>query len=971
MKLRSQAGGGKSRRCLHSHQYGAEWLLGKLAGGLFLVSLVLVPRVAASAADVYLGPTAGGAGDGSSCANARVYTYFNSGANWGAGATQIGPGTKAHVCGTIPLGVNGGPAFTFQGSGTSGNVVTLLFETGAQITSPAMAAGVQLNGQSFVKVDGGTNGTITNTANGTGQANTLDGTVGLQAGTTQNCGHDIEITNLSITNLYVRVQGTSGATGGGSGDIDMENCGNNILIHNNTLTHAHANIFMTPGAGTSTGWQIYSNTLFGSVWQLAPVTGTNGHGISQMGIHDNDMSGGNLWEEPGDAFHKDELFIFADGGGTVDHVKIYNNTFHGTCGPAFCTAMMYINDRTTFFDIFNNVFHLEGGGTTNGAITYGYGAANFRILNNTFVGFSTSTFVPIGDTGSPGDTSILIQNNIFSTWQGALYLPSTAAGQLSSNNNDWFNLPGNGLGSTWSVGGTIGGNTLAQWKTSSGLDGASIGTNPNLDASFRPLAGSPVIATGANLTSLGITELNTDKAGVLRPTSTNWDMGAFQAAGVGLSNNPSSISFPNQQTGTSSAAQAVVVTNLGASTVTSITCAVTGTNANQFSITDPANCLTSLGSSSSFTIHVQFSPTAAQANTANLTVNFSGGSSSTSLSGTGIGASAVVLSLTSSSACGNSNLSVQVTCPILTLTNNGSATATLSSIVISGPAATSFGNSTTCGATLNAAASCTITPTMTPLAAGSLSATLTVTDTPDNQTAVAALSGTGIDPNAPTLLHVTACAGQAFTPSASCTIPATTSGDLVVVGIITQFNYAPTVLSITGTGVTCTEAGSARSIDTNTNSIADISGCSTTGGTTVLTITMSGNGNAAAVIWEFTKATQADQTSVLNSQPASASPTGAGVTIASSSEVIISLLNPQNSISGIHAGNACTNDSLVYSAGWAHLITSSTGTFSCQWDGSNGTFNSSTATFRIPAGAVNTPGGVSISGALLNGFVSH
>ena len=43
---------------------------------------------------------------------------------WGGGSTQIGPGTTAHICGTI-TGSAGAVAFTFQGSGTSGNPVTL------------------------------------------------------------------------------------------------------------------------------------------------------------------------------------------------------------------------------------------------------------------------------------------------------------------------------------------------------------------------------------------------------------------------------------------------------------------------------------------------------------------------------------------------------------------------------------------------------------------------------------------------------------------------------------------------------------------------------------------------------------------------------------------------------------------------------------------------------------------------------
>ncbi len=62
----------------------------------------------ASAADIYLADSARGTVDGSSCANARAWTYFNSAGNWGSGSTQIGPGTTVHLCGTITASAGGG-----------------------------------------------------------------------------------------------------------------------------------------------------------------------------------------------------------------------------------------------------------------------------------------------------------------------------------------------------------------------------------------------------------------------------------------------------------------------------------------------------------------------------------------------------------------------------------------------------------------------------------------------------------------------------------------------------------------------------------------------------------------------------------------------------------------------------------------------------------------------------------------------
>src|SRR3990167_5448272 len=73
----------------------------------------------AASSNIYLSQSAAGSGDGSSCANARAVSFFNSSGNWGTGATQIGPGTVVHLCGTITTDL------TFQGSGASGSPVVV------------------------------------------------------------------------------------------------------------------------------------------------------------------------------------------------------------------------------------------------------------------------------------------------------------------------------------------------------------------------------------------------------------------------------------------------------------------------------------------------------------------------------------------------------------------------------------------------------------------------------------------------------------------------------------------------------------------------------------------------------------------------------------------------------------------------------------------------------------------------------
>jgi len=212
------------------------------------------------------------------------------------------------------------------------------------------------------------------------------------------------------------------------------------------------------------------------------------------------------------------------------------------------------------------------------------------------------------------------------------------------------------------------------------------------------------------------------------------------------------------------------------------------------------------------------------------------------------------------------------------------------------------------------------------------------------------------------LLHATSCGPGAF-PATVCTIPSTGSGNLIVVGWTAGggANTSTTVSSVTdGAGNTYREAGAARSIDSTGGSIADIwYATNSVSGATSVTITPSASvTSGGAMIWEFSGANVSapfDQAALLNSQSSSAAPSGAAVTTASASEVIISLAAVSGDVSGIDSGNAFTNDSTLKGNGWAHFITSSTGTYAAQWSQSPAaTYASSTASFKAAStGASN------------------
>lgn len=202
-----------------------------------------------------------------------------------------------------------------------------------------------------------------------------------------------------------------------------------------------------------------------------------------------------------------------------------------------------------------------------------------------------------------------------------------------------------------------------------------------------------------------------------------------------------------------------------------------------------------------------------------------------------------------------------------------------------------------------------------------------------------------------TLVNVTTCSPRVF--PAACTIPSSGNGHLIAIGFTTDVsNTSITVKSMTdNVGNLYAEAGPALAVDTSLLTVMDIwYAKNSVSGATSITITPSTSVNGTAVIWEFSgidPTAPLDQTSVLNSQPATTLVSGAAVTVASAPEVIISTANVSNSLTGVVAGNAFTNDSTTFASGWAHLITTAPGTYMAQWNqNSAGSYDASTVSFK-------------------------
>ena len=130
-------------------------------------------------------------------------------------------------------------------------------------------------------------------------------------------------------------------------------------------------------------------------------------------------------------------------------------------------------------------------------------------------------------------------------------------------------------------------------------------------------------------------------------------------------------------------------------------------------------------------------------------------------------------------------------------------------------------------------------------------------------------------------------------------------------------------------------------------------------GATSLTITTNG-AQGRYVFREFSgvdTASPLDVIGVLNNQNTSLSPTGSVMTTAQPGELIISNAVVKNSITGIYAGNAFTNDSTYNGDGWAHLVATSIGTYQAQWaQDVAGGYTANTVSFKAAANCLADDG---------------
>ena len=441
---------------------------------------------------VYIAQNAAGAANGSSAANALAVSYFNNGANWRSGTpsgTQIGPGTIVHLVGTIST------PLTVQGSGTSGNSITVLFEPNAAMSAAnwsAAGAAITCSYQNYIVIDGGSNGVIT--------ATNQNSTSGIGSdGINFTSSSNVEVRNLTLKNLYNKTSQADIANGAGIAIYFLY--GSNILAHDNIISNEGVGIsYSYLASSTSSNVSIYRNTISGCNWGISSGSGGTNAVVNNFQIHDNDITmAGTIWDDPIDNNHHNGMYVWAaQPGSAITNLQIYNNYVHGDAG-ANATAFIYVSANETGSIahglegvlIYNNLLVATTGGANDGCI---FPSCNgFGVYNNTIVAINVKGGLGIREyTGNTAGTSGAIQNNIIYNWGTTTYTPGGVTTLTYSNNLE---------------------NVNPQFV--------------NGTTDFHLTSSSPAATGGTNLFS----KFTSDKDGKARPQSGAWGIGAYVLGG--------------------------------------------------------------------------------------------------------------------------------------------------------------------------------------------------------------------------------------------------------------------------------------------------------------------------------------------------------------------------------------------------------------------------------------------------------
>ncbi|MGA2808084.1 MAG: choice-of-anchor D domain-containing protein [Terracidiphilus sp.] len=334
----------------------------------------------------------------------------------------------------------------------------------------------------------------------------------------------------------------------------------------------------------------------------------------------------------------------------------------------------------------------------------------------------------------------------------------------------------------------------------------AVSAHCTVTVTFKPVASGTLAAT----VNFADNAANSPQAVALSGT------GAAPAT-IAAKVSPASLTFPSTAVGAASASQTVTLTNTGTAPLTFTSSpTITGANGSLFHGATSCTGNGTLAVGGSCVATFTFNPASAGTFGATLSFNDNAPNSpqTLTLTGTATGNPAVSLSPTSLTFA-STNVGSTSAAQVITLKNTGAGALTISSVSFTGASATSYSQTNTCGSTLAASASCTISITFKPVAAGTLTASLSLADNAAASPQSVALTGTGIAPLPAVTLStkslsfpvtvINASAGYARSPAQAITLTNSGSAALNLTSItlsgtnptsFSQMNNCPNSLAV-------------------------------------------------------------------------------------------------------------------------------------------------------------------------------
>jgi hypothetical protein len=361
--------------------------------------------------------------------------------------------------------------------------------------------------------------------------------------------------------------------------------------------------------------------------------------------------------------------------------------------------------------------------------------------------------------------------------------------------------------------------TTGDFSTTGSCATIPAGSNCNLTVVFTPTA------TGARAGTVTFT----DNVGNGNQTQLVNLTGAGTVAGAQMT--PSALAFPSTVVGTTSFVLNTTLTNTGTAALTGIRVTTLG----DFNQTN--TCAATLAAAATCIVSVKYAPSVAGAETGTLVVTDNLGTQSVSLTGTGLtpGASLNTAQL----VFGGQLVNTSSTAQTIVFTNTGTAAAVIASVA---PTA-NFSDTTNCTGSIAPGASCSVNVVFAPTTTGSLSGTVTITDTAGSQ--VVTVQGLGVSRGlavTPSFeifgAQVVGTISQAQTLTAQNT--GTTTLTLKPIVVSSNFTESDECSAALAPGATCSISLSFS--PTSTGALAGSLVVSDTAGAVTTLVTLSGQG---------------------------------------------------------------------------------------------------------------------------------